>query len=89
MTKKLAKEFKDTKNGHHRAPPTTKSGSEEIKYETGFDPVSGEVKGPDIDIGDLASTSFVEREVRDRSGREVGEEEEEEEQEGEGEGGRR
>lgn len=60
LTQKLAKEFKETKMGL-RPPP--KSGSEEIKYETGFDPVSGEVKGPDIEFGDIATSSFVEREV--------------------------
>ena len=59
LTKKLAKEFKETKMGL-RPPP--KCSSDEIEYETGFDPVSGEVKGPDIDLGDIATT-FVEREV--------------------------
>ena len=61
LTKKLAEEFRDAKLGLRPSP--RKEGKDEIEYETGFDPATGEIKGPDIDINEVTSSSFVEREV--------------------------
>ena len=55
LKQKLAKEFREA----NVTPGKTKV--EEIKYETGFDPATGEVKGPNI--SEFALSSFVEREV--------------------------
>ena len=61
LTKKLAEEFREAKLGLRPSPRM--EGKDEIEYETGLDPATGEIKGPDIDINEVASSSFVEREV--------------------------
>ena len=43
--------------------PGHKKGGDEIEYETGFDPATGETKGPDIDISEVNTASMAEREV--------------------------
>ena len=55
LKQKLQKEFRDA----NLKPGQTKV--EEINYETGYDPATGEVKGPNI--SEFALSSFVEREV--------------------------
>jgi len=56
LKQKLQKEFRDA----NLKPGQTKV--EEINYETGYDPATGEVKGPNI--SEFALSSFVEREVK-------------------------
>jgi hypothetical protein len=63
LRKKIQTEIQKAREGLRPDVPKTEVEPEQVEYETGYDPATGEVRGPDIELADLPTESFVEREV--------------------------